>query len=275
MKSEIRQLRRDVKAAALLGRPEAIDIALNGLLAFPGVAANATLEGNFITKVILPIGQELAALPADLLKKLQEHPLAAGRAIAASALANHYLQTPSAGAELLHWGAADQRSEVRQALAETLAALANRDPERLVPLVQDWLNGQQPRKEQTALTLLPALADFVSREQCLDWLQPLGLTEQPQTRAALVACLQTIAQQNKAECVLKLLTHWAALETTPTWVITRTLAGAWAAQFPGQVRTLMLALQAKYGLSSEISNAWRALERHGLNPAGDSTAHNS
>ncbi|MBN1665846.1 MAG: hypothetical protein JW862_02115, partial [Anaerolineales bacterium] len=87
IKSQIRQLLRDIKAAALLGQPEAIDVALDGLLTFPGVAANATLEPAFILKVLLPVGNELSILPAGLLEMLQDHPLVTGRAIAASALA--------------------------------------------------------------------------------------------------------------------------------------------------------------------------------------------
>ena len=54
MKHETKQLLRDLRVAAMLGQPEAIDIALNGLLALPGVASNDRMSDGLIEQVVLP-----------------------------------------------------------------------------------------------------------------------------------------------------------------------------------------------------------------------------
>ena len=56
MKTEIKQTLRDLRAAAILGRPEAVDIAMDGLLALPCVSANDRMSDGFIKKVVLPVG---------------------------------------------------------------------------------------------------------------------------------------------------------------------------------------------------------------------------
>ena len=61
-KNETRQLLRDLRAAVMLGQPEAVDMALDGLLAFPGVAANDRMDEGFIEQVILPVGEVLKTL---------------------------------------------------------------------------------------------------------------------------------------------------------------------------------------------------------------------
>ena len=91
MKADTRQLLRDIKAATRLGSPGAVDLAMNGLLTLPGVAANAPLAENMFDKVLVPVGQILAELPPDWLRPLSEHQLAAGRAVGAVALARQFL----------------------------------------------------------------------------------------------------------------------------------------------------------------------------------------
>ena len=69
-KADTRQLLRDLRAAVMLGQPAAVDEALDGLLAFPGVAGNDRLDEAFIEKVILPVGEVLRKLPSNHLRPL-------------------------------------------------------------------------------------------------------------------------------------------------------------------------------------------------------------
>ena len=90
MKSEVKQLLRDLNVAIQLGRPEAIDIALRSLLRFPGVAGNEHMDTQFVDQVVLPIGQSLSALPSNILRPLLSHSLVVGRAIGAVSIAHRF-----------------------------------------------------------------------------------------------------------------------------------------------------------------------------------------
>ena len=56
MKSEIRSVITDIKAAARIGHVESLEIALEGLFSLPNVAANQAMSEAFIEQAILPIG---------------------------------------------------------------------------------------------------------------------------------------------------------------------------------------------------------------------------
>ncbi len=150
-KNDSRQILRDLKAATLLGNPEAVDIALNGLLAIPGVAANDRMTEGFLDKVILPVGQALVTMKTSQLRPLLNHSLAAGRAIGAVALANQFMAGMDATPKDLHKPANDPRADVRVALGHALRIAGPQDPARLLDLGTPWLMNAAPRPRTTGL----------------------------------------------------------------------------------------------------------------------------
>jgi hypothetical protein len=88
MRAEVRSLLADFKAAARIGHPESLGLALDGLRALPEIAANQALPESFLDQVILPVGQVLVSplLPSASLRPLLDDPLAGVRAVAAVAL---------------------------------------------------------------------------------------------------------------------------------------------------------------------------------------------
>ncbi len=263
MKYDTRQLLRDLKTATLLGNPEAVDIALSNLMAFPGVAANDRMNDGFIEKTILPVGQALMPLKTSLLRPLLEHDLAAGRAIGAVALANQYISGMDATAKDLRKPANDPREDVRISLGQALLAAGQKNPEKLYDLGTPWLMNVAPKPRATALVFIPALADSHGK-RVVGLLGPLGSDPDREVRAALVEALGDLARAGLAESVLELLALWVAEAHPNSWVISRSLSAAWVVDYPTQVESILNELASKPGTSSQVKSATEALARHGL-----------
>jgi hypothetical protein len=263
MKNLTRQLLRDLKAAAGLGNPEAVDIALNGLLAFPGVAANDRMNDGFIEKTILPVGQALTSLKTSHLRPLLSHKLAAGRAVGAAALADQFITGKDATPKDLRKPANDPRSDVRLSLGRALLAVGYKNPQKLLALGTPWLTNSAPRPRHTALIFVPALAES-DGVRLVGLLAQLGNDPDREVRAALVDALNALARAGPAESVLELLALWAA-ETHPNiWVISRVLSVSWVADYPTEAEAILLELSSKTGTSSQVKSAVEALARHGV-----------
>jgi hypothetical protein len=263
MKNELKQLLRDLKGAALLGQPEAIDIALNGLLTLPGVASNDRMESGFIEKAILPVGGLLQTLPGPQLRSLLNHHLAAGRAIGAVALAHLFIQGKNATQKDLRKPGNDSRLDVRAALGKALFLVGSTDPEKLLNLGTTWLMGAAPKLRHTALIFIPTLSGAYDT-QIVGLLGPIIQDEDYDVRAELVAAVTTLAQEELAPSVLELLTLWGSESHPNSWVICRTLSGSWAAAHPEKVTALLQDLKSKTRESSHITGAVKALQRHGV-----------
>ncbi|HBX70667.1 MAG TPA: hypothetical protein DEH25_15130 [Chloroflexi bacterium] len=262
-KNDSRQILRDLKAATLLGDPEAVDLALNGLLALPGVAANDRMNPGFIEKVILPVGEALKPLKTSHLRPLLAHPLAAGRAVGAVALANQFVSGMDATAKDLRKPANDSREDVRAALGLALRESGSKAPAKLYDLAVPWLLEPSPKPRTSALIFLPALAESHGK-RLMGLLEPLGADPDREVRAALAEALSALARAGFAESVLGLLALWAA-ETHPNaWVISRVLSGSWAAEHPAEAESILRELSSKPGTSSQVSSTIEALARHGL-----------
>ncbi len=262
MKPDARQLLRDLKAAALLGNPEAVNLALDGLLAFPGVAANDRLPEHLLEKVILPVGQALTPLPTRQVLPLLDQQLAAGRAIGAVALAHQFLAGQPIALKDLSKVAGDPRPEVRAALGKALLAAGSKEAEKLRPLVTAWLGQPAPRPRHTALICLPALVENIG-EGVIELLEPLGSDLDVEVGAALVEALHTLAWAGLADPVLGLLARWGAQPRANAWVICRALSAAWAADHPRQSAAILQSISSQDGAEKEVNHALRALERHG------------
>jgi len=263
MKNDNRQLLRDLKAAILLGNPEAVDMALKGVLAFPGVAANDRMGDGFIEKIILPVGQTLRPLKTSDLRPLLQHSLAAARAIGAVALANQFMAGGDATSKDLRKPANDPREDVRKSLGRALYALADNDPKKLLDLGTPWLMNAAPKPRYTALIFIPALAESHGK-RLLGLLGPLGADPDYEVRAALVEALNSLGRAGLAESVLELLALWAVEAHPNAWVISRVLSASWVAEHPAEAERILRELSSKSGTSSQVRSALEALARHGV-----------
>ena len=263
MKADARQLLRDLKAATLIGNPAAVDMALNGLLALPGVAANDRMNPGFIEKVILPIGQALMPLKTSHLRPLLDHPLAAGRALGAAALANQFIAGLDATAKDLRKPANDPRQDVRTALSQSLLVAGSQNPSKLLDLATPWLMNAAPKPRATALIFIPALAENYGK-RVVGLLGPIGGDPDREVRAALVDALNALARTGLAESVLGLLALWAGEAQPNAWVISRVLSAAWAAEHPAEAESILRELSAKTETESQVKSAVEALARHGV-----------
>ena len=263
MKNDTRQLLRDLKTATLLGDPESINIALNGLLAFPGVAANDRMNDGFIEKTILPVGQTLVPLKTSHIRPLLDHDLAAGRAIGAVALANQYIAGKDATPKDLHKPAKDLREDVRISLGRALLAVRHKAPKKLLDLGTPWLMNTAPKPRYTALIFIPALAESHGK-RVVGLLGPLGSDPDREVRSALVDALCALARENLAESVLELLSLWVAEAHPNSWVISRVLSTSWVVDYPEEAESILQELSSKSGTSSQVKSAIEALARHGV-----------
>ena len=260
MNTDIRTLIIDIKAAARIGHTESLWVALDGLLDLPQVAGNPTMDAAFIEKTILPIGQALSAprLRMAALQPLLDEPQAALRACAAAALAFRLLRQEKFSSKQLAKPGKDSRQDVRLALRLALAEAAEDHPERLVPLVDEWIAARSPRQQAIAIGLLTILP-----EKALNALAGLENPSDPEVRAALVEALTGLAQNGQAEAVLGLLADWAANRENNIWVICKTLSGSWAANYPQAALEILPVLLPKTDNPKQIINTLQALHRHG------------
>jgi len=257
-KSQITEFHQDLKAAARLGHPESIEMALDGLRTMSIVAGNEQLGDGFIALVVIPAGKTLSKLSGAQLRLMLDDSQTAMRAIAGVALAQQFVMGKDVSLEMLQTPANDARPEVRTAFAQTLGEAAEAHPERYLQLAQTWLTAPSARLQNTALGFSPALGADI-----FQYLEPFKLEENPEVRAALVEALQALAQNGLAEQVLGLLKHWGAEPRPNVWVICRVLSGSWAATYPQEVKSILINLKEKVGQRKSILNAIKALRRHG------------
>jgi hypothetical protein len=262
-KAHIRELINDIKAAARLGHPEALELALDSLRTVPQVASNDSLGEGFLAQVILPVGRLLARQPANLFRQLLADPRAALRAIGAVALAQRFFLDEGVDPGWLLTPAKDPRSEVRAALGAALKEAGEAHPQRLLHLIEEWLADPSPRARATALLTLPAPTEPY-RERLVELIAPLGSDNDRDVRKALADSLRQLAGRGLAESVLGLLAVWGQEPRPNVWVIARALSGAWAAEYPGEVTAILIKIHSKTGESKALTNAQRALARHGL-----------
>ena len=263
----------DLKGAARLGSPEALDLALEGLAAWKAFTANARLEDESVVKVLVPLGEVLAAptVPADYLHHLAGHTLAGGRALAATALALRVLRGENNFAPALTRLAGDKRAEVRLAATTTLARHGSAHFAAAEGLLQTWL--QPSRSSRLLATALQAAAALASQHprQILGLLK--NLTPQqytlPEIQRPLGEALKHAAAAGESAGVLALLTAWAQTSNPPAEAILRALHAGWARQHAPAARQVLAALEATVGPSRPLR---RTREFLGQNAPTEGTA---
>jgi hypothetical protein len=260
MNAQIRTLITDIKAAARIGHAESLWVALDGLLELPQVSGNPPMNEAFIEKVILPIGEALAAprISTAIIRPLLDEPQAALRACAAASITYRYFSNEDISINELSIPGKDPRQDVRLALRAALSTTGGDQPKKLEPLVSEWITSPSPRLQAIAISLHPILPT-----QALDSFTQLDAPSDPEVRAALVQALSTLAQTGQAKGVLSLLAYWSKNQDNNIWTICKTLAGSWAAQHPRQALAILQNLQPKADNPKQLINTLQALHRHG------------
>jgi len=261
MSPHLRELLTDLKAAALIGHPDSLQSALDGV--------RGTDDEELPPSALLPLGRALTPLTAKTLKPLLGDPDPAIRALSAVAMAERYLRSKDINLKDLYAPANDPNPEVRAALARALIEFTPPQPEKLTPLIEAWLpvdsTGVPDHKLRTthiALLLLPHLS--VSPSHLFPLLSPLDSVEDHAFRAALVTCLNTLAEKNPpvyplSAPILDLLSQWAARPEPNVWLITHVLSASWAQNHREEAARILNELAVQAGMIRPIL---RALERH-------------
>jgi hypothetical protein len=271
MKSEILELRADLKAAVRIGHPESIQIGLDGFRALSEVAGNAALSQAFLEQVVLPLGEVLASprLDVEQFDTLLGDPLVGVRALGAVALGVRFLAGQGVEADDLYLPARDPRAEVRIALGETLARHAGQDPQRLLALVRDWfgVGAKSVQSRRVRLSALIALRGLIPDrgEEAIALLSALPKEDDRQVRAAHVETLIAVAEHGRETKVYELLASWGEEAEPDTWMIAKLLSAAWAARDVDQSKAILQILGERVGEDRAIERAKRALARHGGN----------
>ncbi len=252
---------RDVRLAARLGTPEALDAALQGLLAEDTVAANRALPPRVLTRLIVPAGQALAVdtVPEAYRQRLARSPYAALRALAAAAWGTRFAhgQAPMRALEAV---ARDPRPEVRTALR---LALTHAPPSRRAALVHQWLTPRTPPRSPRAVALAWEMAPDVLPPDELWRYATVWAThgEGPEWQPAMVRALHVAAARDPDLAMQRLRAAWTR-ERWPARLVAQVLAGPWAAHRAQDVLALLHDLYTRYGHRRWITQALKALERH-------------
>ena len=253
----------DLKAAARLGVPEALDMALAALDDWRAFGANARLKEEDVNAVLTPLGEILAepTVPEAYLRMLANHSLAGARALAAAALARRALREGNVPPKILPRLAADKRPEVRQAVVAVFQRHGESAPDALLTLLRQWLTAtHRPRLAVTALQAAQSLA-LTRPQETLTLLteMPSALRAMPEVQRALGDALRQVAAQSQGEAVLALLEGWQA-DGLPEEALLRALRGDWARAHRTRALALLDALESQTGASRALRRARQRLQ---------------
>jgi len=274
MSAELHSLLTDIKAAARIGHTESLWVALDGVFDLPEVVGNPPMREAFIRRAILPIGEALThpRVTTPTLRPLITHDHAAIRAIAAVALANQYCSGEKVKLKDLTTIGRDPRKDVRQALAFALRQKGVQSPDKLLALVQGWLDHKSPRLIAVALQLLPSLAEEKPNE-AVELLSAFQPSSDPEVRSSLVDCLVELAQGEFSDEVLSLLEKWEAQAKNHVWVIGKALSRSWAAAHTKRALEILTHLATQQGPEKILLKTLKAMRRHGADEAIEQIVH--
>ena len=260
-----RQWMQSLRSAAALGTPDALALAVQGLLEDKTIAANRPLPLGRVEKELLPAGEILAkpSVPRVFLEELGRLPYAAFRALAAAAWTLRYLRGDPRAKKPLEALAKDERDEVRHAVMATLRTHGPQHAPRFRELVQEWLTRQpppSPRVQAIALELLPRVAEGEDVTAVLDWLEKAPLQSHPVVQRAWVKAVAALGARD-GPTVLHRFGRWLLTRPRRAPWIAQALSRPWAARHPQQTLNLLQAMYHRWGRRRWITQALQALER--------------
>jgi hypothetical protein len=265
MRTDLRTLLHDIKAAARIGHAESVWTALEGLLDYPQIAGNHPLDETFLKQVVLPVGQALAApaLSQAILQPLITHSSAALRSIAAVTLLERYLKgLNGSNLKTLTQLAQDPRPDVRLAVLLACRIAVSHAPEKQTAIFESWMADTSPYLQALALQLLPSLPVSVILQQ-LNRLESYQPSQEPSVKRALADAISTLGQDEFCPQVLTILSNWADDAERYDWIITESLSRSWAAAVPQESLAILTRLAAKQSGRKRILSTLEALQRHG------------
>lgn len=246
MKSEMRRLLRDMKAAIQLGHPKSIAFVIQDMKTLPDIAANRVLEEVYLAQVILPLGVQLAnpRVPVNLLCAHGQDDLAGLRAICAVALAKKYTGGENISAEDLGRLARDSRREVRWSLAHSLTIDNAKDPGGVLSLIRSWLQASSPRMRETAVLASLRMPETFNA-QVLAWLDLLHGENHPDVIPALVDLMNHLARHGHAYDILQKLSAWSQETAVNHYLVKKMLAASWNKDYPDIVKQIRAQLAVR------------------------------
>lgn len=262
MKTQIKTLLTDLKAACIIGHPESVEVALDGFLTLPEISSNRRLEDAILQKAVYPAGELLgrSRLPSGHISAYLNAPLTAYRAIAAWALGFRYGVNEAVSEKILASAGKDERDEVRKALANGLCQETNRRKTALLRLGRDWLGDPSIRLNTAALYFLPCVIHQLS-PQIVSLLQPLriSLPGGSEKQHALADALARWGRGESASQVFDLLLRWASDPESDVWLITHVLDTLWHEAGHQTAQGIISALERNFPEDSTVRKLHRKL----------------
>ncbi|MBT3241418.1 MAG: hypothetical protein HON98_11015 [Chloroflexi bacterium] len=264
MKSEIREIITDIKAAVHVGLEETLWLSLDALLDLPEVSGNPKMEESFILQVILPIGETLATsnLTVDQLKAISKNSYAAFRSISAVALTFRYFSTDGELLRDLEGFIQDPRRDVRSSLSISAAKFGTNDQTKYKNLIDQFIQLNSPNSISVAISLLPTVADEYPN-MAFAYLAQIPFSNDNELRRVFSEALTSIAQAGQGNGVLDLMNKLENRKEDYLWIITKSLSSSWAIEYPEKTFVILKNLTKKYQSHKLIRNAIKAFIRHG------------
>ena len=245
MKSFVRELIGDFKAAVRIGDPDSLEAVMDRVRAAP--------EDELPATALTPLGETVRSLPEEILLPWLDDEDAAVRGIAAAGIGWKYGAAGEIPEAAYLLAAGDPAEEVRTALVDGLTA----GPGSPAAWVNILLSGDSLFARQTGLLLLGRTGSLTIHS--LDVLSDFDREQDHELRTALVETLNRLAENGRTGSVLDLLEVWAGREEPNTWVVTRVVSAGWASEHSERCVTILEKLSEQVGDNRSIA---RALERH-------------
>jgi hypothetical protein len=261
VKSTWRTALADLRAAAVLAHPQALDLALEGVRRQPELAGNQPLDPGQIEQLLLPVGEILGrpAVPWAYLQQVQRDRLAGLRAAASVAAFQRWLAGADQAVPMLEQAVADRRPEVLEAVILSARQAARQAPARLLALAVRWTTSGAPAAPRAAAYRLLAPLARLQPEDILPLAAAAPMAETEKENAALAELLVALGQAGCGEALLELLQSWSLQGRQTSWVICRALSSSWAAQHPARALEILDVLEHRGEHSRQISRTRQAL----------------
>lgn len=264
MRSEIREIITDIKAATRIGLEDSLWLSLDSLLDLPQISGNPRMEEVFIRQVILPIGEMLAEsnLRIDQLHPIGKTSHAAFRAICAVALTIRFINRNEGKVQELDAFGQDPRPDVGLSLAMTAKKHSGGNLIKLNELVTHFLKSKSSRTLSVAIRLLPAIAEYNSI-MAFDYIQRIPYQTEPEIRLAISETLTEMALAGHGNRVLEYMKELVSQKEDNLWIITKSLSTSWASKYSIKSLEVLKSLIITYQFNKLIHNTLQALIRHG------------
>ncbi len=261
MKKLMKEIKTDLRAAVVLGHPEAVEAVLETLSQVPQFAGNHQMEEHFVIDQLVPLGEMVAksSFPLDELSEMLDSSTTVYRVIAAVGLIFRWKSQEKVRKELLKQAGDDPRAEVRAAVVHILKSISADQTELVMDLIDSWLDTTSNRLKLTSVQVFPAFYSFNS-EEILDTIYEYTLLEDYEINRALVDSLNEIAQNSHGKEIMDRLEIWSHKRDPNQWVICKILSNTWVVEYTDQAAAVLHNLERSRGHSEIIEKTFKQLQ---------------